>query len=53
VNFTSIPDPDGTQKPCPRCGHSTVLVNTGTGLERVHTGTFEGRCHTTTSRRTT
>ena len=51
MSFTGIPNPDGTRKPCRSCGQQTVEVTTGTGTERVHCGTFESRCHTT-SRRT-
>lgn len=51
MTFTSIPNPDGTKKPCTDCNESTVLVSTGTGTgtERVHCGTFTARCHTTTT----
>ena len=52
--ITGIPDPDGTKQDCRSCGHPTVVVSTATGSERVHCGTFQGRCHiTTTARRRT
>lgn len=53
MTFTGIPNPDGSRRDCQTCGHPTVEVTSGTGTERVHCGTFEARCHTTTARRRT
>jgi ribosomal protein S27AE len=49
--ITSIPNPEGTKRDCTACGAPTVVVSTATGNERVHCGTYEGRCHITTTAR--
>jgi hypothetical protein len=51
--ITGIPNPDGTKQDCAGCGETTVVVSTVTGNERVHCGTYQGHCHTTTARRRT
>jgi ribosomal protein S27AE len=49
----NVPNPDGTRQACGSCGQPTVLAEPIPGQqERVHCGTHQARCHTTTRRRT-